>query len=252
MNRATAFFFLANTPQLIASRVIRVRQTVVVQCDFETNVTNGDSCSSFAAVWGLTPNAFASINPGVSCPGDLVAGQNYCVVGTATSGPAGTTTTTARAPINTTAKPIIRTTSDLSTTTAPSSPHEPTQSGLAANCNNLHLVTVASPTITPTAPTAPAASSHSPQMPDIMGRCDKFYQVQFGDSGWSIEQDAGISSAQFLAWNPAVDAACDNMWLGYYRLNMWCVFIDDNVTATGHSSYTPSRFGTPGQIVQNP
>lgn len=106
MNRITPVMFLAIGPQLIASRVIHARQAVVVQCDFETSANNGDSCSSFEAAWGLTPDAFAAINPGVSCPGDLVAGQNYCVIGTVTSGPLVTTTTTARAPTITTAQPV--------------------------------------------------------------------------------------------------------------------------------------------------
>ncbi|KAK8139991.1 hypothetical protein PG984_000057 [Apiospora sp. TS-2023a] len=263
MNRIAAFLFLAIGPQLIASRVIHARQAVVVQCDFETSANNGDSCSSFEAAWGLTPDAFAAINPGVSCPGDLISGQNYCVIGTVTSGPLVTTTSTARAPTITTAQPT-RTTSVPATTTAPSSAHEPTQSGLVANCNNFHLVgsgdscsviesrygigaadfaswnpfidstcsnlwlnyrvcvgvpgaaTSANPVPTTTAPSTPAPSSPSPQMPDITSGCDKFHQVQSGDSCWSIEQAAGISSAQFLAWNHAVDAACDNMWLDYY------------------------------------
>jgi LysM repeat protein len=71
--------------------------------------------------------------------------------------------------------------------------------------------TKAKPTTTSATPTGP-----SPQMPSITSSCDKYYQVQSGDGCYSIEQAKGITSAQFLRWNPYVDADCDNLWLGYY------------------------------------
>ena len=80
--------------RLIAGHVLQIRQSV--SCDFATAANNGDTCTSFAAGWGVTEAAFAKLNPGVSCPGPLVAGTEYCVIGTVPTG-APTTTTTSTA-----------------------------------------------------------------------------------------------------------------------------------------------------------
>jgi LysM repeat protein len=149
---------LGLVPQLIAARTLQARQSV--SCDFSTAANSGDTCSSFAASWGLTDSNFAALNPDVSCPGDLVAGQDYCVIGTVTT---GAPTTTAQP--TTTAKPTT-----TSTQTTSSSPYQPTQSGLAANCNNFH-------------------------------------QVASGDSCDAIEKQYGISNADFSSWNPFIDSS---------------------------------------------
>ena len=94
-----------------------------------------------------------------------------------------------------------------------------------ANCDNLWLgyyvcvgVSGATSTkaTTPTTTTTATPTGPSPQMPSIVSNCKKFYQVQSGDECWSIEQNQAITSAQFMSWNPYVDANCDNLWLGYY------------------------------------
>lgn len=64
--------------------------------------------------------------------------------------------------------------------------------------------------------TAPTQTGPSPQMPSLASNCNKYHQVQSGDGCQAIEQGAAISDAQFRAWNPTVDAGCDNLWLGYY------------------------------------
>ena len=167
---------LGIVPSLVAARTIQARQSV--SCDFEIAANSGDTCSSFAGNWGLTESAFAAINPSVSCPGNLVAGDNYCVIGSVTSSPTTTAKTTAKT--STTRKTTVKTTSTTSklttatttpvTTTTSSSPNQPTQSGLAANCNNFH-------------------------------------QIVTDDSCSAIEQQYGITAANFASWNPSIDSS---------------------------------------------
>lgn len=105
-----------------------------VSCSFMSSADDGDTCDSFSAEWGLTDDQFVALNPGTVCPGPLVGGQSYCVIGTVTTGTAtsGPTTTTSTTPSPTKTTP--------KTTTTTTAEHQPQQSGLAANCNNFYLV----------------------------------------------------------------------------------------------------------------
>ncbi|KAH8649337.1 hypothetical protein BX600DRAFT_419503 [Xylariales sp. PMI_506] len=243
-------------PQLLAARALQARQSV--DCDFEIAANTGDTCTTFAASWGLTESGFESINPGVVCPGNLVAGQNYCVIGTATT---TSTTTTTKATTTSTSTSTTSITTPVTTTTS-SSGYEPTQSGLVSNCNNFHLVVtgdscsgielqygistaefsswnpaidsacsnlylgyyvcvgvpgaVTTTAATTTTTTTATTGGPSPQMPSIVSTCNKYYLVESGDGCQGIETSEGITSAEFLAWNPAVDSTCDDLWLGYY------------------------------------
>lgn len=106
-----------------------------VSCDYQTAAASGDTCTSFAAEWGLTEETFASINPGITCP-NLVSGQDYCVVGTVTStGP----TTTASSTVTTSAV-TSSTSSSTSSSSSSLAPYQPQQSGTAATCDQYHLV----------------------------------------------------------------------------------------------------------------
>lgn len=134
-------------------------------CDWKVNANGGDTCASFAASWGLTLAKFEALNPGVACPGALVAGQSYCVMGTV---PSGTTTSTASSTTTTTSYSSTIT-STFVTTTSSSSQHQPTQTGLASNCNG-------------------------------------FYLVSSGDTCAAIESKYGISAQEFASWNPAIDS----------------------------------------------
>lgn len=158
-------------PQLIAALALQGRQSVT--CDFSTAANSGDTCSSFASAWGLTVAALEAINPGISCP-NLAAGQNYCVIGTATTTTSSSsssikTTTTSTSTSTTTSTSTKPSTSPVTTTTSSSSP-EPTQSGLAANCNNFHL-------------------------------------VASGDTCSAVESQYGITAADFSSWNPTIDSS---------------------------------------------
>ncbi|EGZ78572.1 hypothetical protein NEUTE2DRAFT_50028 [Neurospora tetrasperma FGSC 2509] len=159
MGFASSLLMLGVVPQLlVAAHVLQARQSV--SCDFATAANNGDTCASFAAAWGITEAAFAKLNPGVSCPGNLIAGSEYCRYYVCVGVKGG------------------------------SSP--------------------------PPTTTKPASSAPTPQMPNTISNCKKFHKVVSGDGCRAIEQAAGISASDFAKWNPYVDAACDNLWLGYY------------------------------------
>ncbi|KAK8012877.1 LysM domain-containing protein [Apiospora marii] len=98
-----------------------------------------------------------------------------------------------------------------------------------ANCSNLWLDyyvcvhtpgAAAPPTTTTTTTTSkapgPTNSGPQPQMPGIVANCKKFYKVKSGDGCEAIAKANGISLAQFLAYNTAVDSKCSNIWLDYY------------------------------------
>ncbi|OJJ86302.1 putative LysM domain protein [Aspergillus glaucus CBS 516.65] len=53
-------------------------------------------------------------------------------------------------------------------------------------------------------------------MPGTIDTCKTWHLVASGDDCWQIEQDNGITAAQFNAWNPQVGFDCAGLWLGYY------------------------------------
>lgn len=157
-------------PNLLSARVLNTRQAVT--CQFSVAASSGDTCTSFAADWGLTEAKFQALNPSVACPTTLVADQSYCVLGSVssatTTSPISTTSTTT-SPTSTTTSPTSTITSTFVTTTTSSSPYQPTQTGLASNCNG-------------------------------------FYLVSSGDTCETIESKYGISSQEFASWNPAINS----------------------------------------------
>ncbi|KAL5335499.1 hypothetical protein BJX70DRAFT_410391 [Aspergillus crustosus] len=96
-------------------------------------------------------------------------------------------------------------------------------SEINADCSNLWLgyyICVHVPGATTIQPANPEPtedpSDPTPQMPGIVENCQLFHLIESGDSCWSIYTEAGITLEQFLEWNTQVDAACSNLWLGYY------------------------------------
>lgn len=155
-------------PQLHLAWAMALAPRQQVSCTYESAASSGDTCQTFSAEWGLSVQTFESLNPGITCP-DLVAGQNYCVVGTVSS--SGSTTTSSSLTTSTsTSTSSTSTLSTLSTTSSSSSaPYEPQQTGTAANC-------------------------------------DQFYLVQLGDSCEKIEAQFDISLSEFLDWNPSINS----------------------------------------------
>ncbi|PYI02372.1 hypothetical protein BO78DRAFT_400578 [Aspergillus sclerotiicarbonarius CBS 121057] len=165
-------------PQLHLAWAMALAPRQQVSCSYESAASSGDTCQSFAADWGLTVQTLESLNPGITCP-DLVAGQNYCVVGTvSSSGPTTssslTTSTSTSASTSTTS-----TVSIPSTISSSSAPYQPQQTGTAANC-------------------------------------DQFYLVKIGDSCGKIEAQFDISASEFHDWNPSINSDCTNILAGYY------------------------------------
>ena len=114
-----AALVLGLLPQLLSASIV---------CDMSGAASKGDTCASFAEKWGTTVEELQTLNPSVSCP-QLTEGQKYCVIGTATGGPAPTSSTTT----------TLKTTTKGTSTTS-SSKYEPTQPGVPANCDKFHLV----------------------------------------------------------------------------------------------------------------
>ncbi|KAI1104498.1 carbohydrate-binding module family 50 protein [Jackrogersella minutella] len=122
--------------------------------------------------------------------------------------------------------------------------------------DELNDVPTASDTGTPTGPTAPA-----PTMSGEPENCNKWAVVEDGVScnKWAVVEDgvsctdmaaaAGISLAQFLAWNTAVSDDClTNYWLG----EAYCVGISSASVTTTTTSDTPSITTAAAPTVTKP
>ncbi|KAK0744621.1 hypothetical protein B0T21DRAFT_280736 [Apiosordaria backusii] len=76
---------------------------------------------------------------------------------------------------------------------------------------------------------AALVSAQSPQMPGLAANCNRYHYVQSGDTCAVVAANNGISVAQFLSWNTAVDSGCTNLWLGYYV----CTGVSGSLTGGG-------------------
>jgi len=73
------------------------------------------------------------------------------------------------------------------------------------------------PTTPPTSTTTSATpTGPSPQEPSTDPNCKTYHQVGTDDSCYNIEQEYGITAAQFNDWNPNVGSDCAHLWSGYY------------------------------------
>ncbi|KAI1094883.1 carbohydrate-binding module family 50 protein [Rostrohypoxylon terebratum] len=83
---------------------------------------------------------------------------------------------------------------------------------VASDCHNLYpgevvCVGLGDATEPPACP--------APVQPGLVSDCDACYLVVEGDTCYGVTQANGISLADFLLWNPSLDAACTNLQLGY-------------------------------------
>ncbi|GKZ35782.1 hypothetical protein AbraIFM66950_006577 [Aspergillus brasiliensis] len=185
-----------------------------IECSFTRAASTCDTCESLADAWGLSVESLKQLNPGITCPG-LDTSKSYCVIGTVNDDVPSTTLTTTMS-MTTTSKA-----SDPTTTSSTAS--APTNSPTMPDCTNLWLdyyVCVHVPGATTTTPAAPDPtndpSGPTPQLPGIVEDCKSFHLVKDGGNCYSISSDAGITLAQLRQWNTEIDAACNNLWLGYY------------------------------------
>lgn len=64
-----------------------------------------------------------------------------------------------------------------------------------------------------------------PVMAGLISNCDDCYKVVSGDSCSAIFDTNNITSAEFHAWNPAINADCTNLEIGYN----YCVGVSETV-----------------------
>ncbi|KAI1459302.1 carbohydrate-binding module family 50 protein [Annulohypoxylon moriforme] len=83
---------------------------------------------------------------------------------------------------------------------------------VASDCHNLYPGEVVCVGIESgsTQPACPA-----PTQPGLATNCKACYKVVEGDTCYAVANSKGISLANFLAWNPSINAACTNLQLGY-------------------------------------
>ncbi|KAJ8121084.1 hypothetical protein ONZ43_g2376 [Nemania bipapillata] len=95
---------------------------------------------------------------------------------------------------------------------------------VGSTCANLWLgyyvcVGIISSTTTTTASTTKtgnAIATPTPYQAGLTANCDSFHLVITGDSCYDISAAAGITLANFYAWNPAVGSTCGSLLAGYY------------------------------------
>ncbi|GJC89488.1 lysM domain-containing protein ARB_05157 [Colletotrichum liriopes] len=76
----------------------------------------------------------------------------------------------------------------------------------------------AGPTTTST-PTNPGSGVQTPEpwQPGMVDNCNRFYQVQDGDTCANIASKTGVTVAQLATWNTQIGgSACTGIWAGYY------------------------------------
>ncbi|KAL4940878.1 hypothetical protein BDV06DRAFT_213139 [Aspergillus oleicola] len=148
-----------------------------VECDYTTPPSAGDTCFSFASNWGLSVDTLQQLNPGISGP-NLDTSQSYCVIGT-------------HCPSNSPIMPGVAENCDAFYRVSSGD-----RCGTIAASHDYYICVHFSGATTTTQPTTPESidepSGPTPQMPRI------------------------ITFEQVRRWNTQVDAACSNLWLGYY------------------------------------
>ncbi|KAL5332615.1 hypothetical protein BJX70DRAFT_404410 [Aspergillus crustosus] len=220
-----------------------------MECLFSTTPGNSGTCQTFTSTWGLSVSELQGLNPGISCP-NLDASQSYCVIGTVTDTPPGTTLTT------TTSKTTTTTTTTQPPTTANPTVPSPTMPGSRRTAtNSIRSLPVTSVTAQTSGSTTTSVSAFPAQLPPprppLLGRpssaapepteepstptplmpgtadnCDEFYQVVSGDQCGTIAPAHGITVDQFRSWNTEINADCTNLWVDYYV----CVHVPGTTT----------------------
>ncbi|ESZ90355.1 LysM domain-containing protein [Sclerotinia borealis F-4128] len=220
---------------------------IISTCTSYYQAVSGDSCEGIANKYGtFTVAQFETWNPAVgSFCSLLIQGYYYCVgvpgiptsaVSTTTS---TTTTTTATGPTPTQTGIVSNCNQWYQAVAGDScegiankygtftvATFESWNPAVGTSCRSLLLGdyycvgTTTSPTTkistTTAAATSTTASGPQPEQSGIASNCNKYYLVGSGDNCAAIETNAGITPANFLAWNKAINSACTNLLLGYY------------------------------------
>ncbi|KAJ7174357.1 hypothetical protein C8R46DRAFT_1189193 [Mycena filopes] len=227
----------------------------------------GDTCFAIEVEYGITDDEFRLWNPEIdSNCGNIEVGLSYCVFGptifTTLSGTFTFTPTSAMSSSATSASASAVPTNIASGTITSGclqyytiQPNDncaliDTQFSISfsqfvawnpevnSDCSNIILdeaYCVNGPTVSSSS--APASSPTAPGT--ITTGCTQYYTVVSGDFCGKIESQFGISFAQFVAWNPEVDAACDNIQAGL----QYCVSGPSSTTSAAPTS-SPTAPGT--------
>ncbi|KAI0440066.1 hypothetical protein F4803DRAFT_578079 [Xylaria telfairii] len=125
-----------------------------------------------------------------------------------------------------------------------------TCSGLWANtyaCVSIVGHSPATSTTTTAKPTTTTPSNGittpTPTQPDIVSNCDKFYFVQPDEYCDDIAKKNGITSSQFLAWNPKAGASCTGLWANAYACVSIIGHTPSNPTTTTTMKTTTTKTG---------
>ncbi|KAL4866903.1 hypothetical protein BDV12DRAFT_198756 [Aspergillus spectabilis] len=197
---------------------------IIDTCNKFYRVAAGDTCAEIAADNGITLDNFYTWNPAVGSDCGALWGGYYVCVGI--PGPRPTTTST--------------TTTSTSTSTGPS----PTQSGIIGTCTQYYQAKAGDTCSSILAgrysyvPLArfitwnPAVGSScsalwsgyyycvateawTPQ-PGTVTNCRRYHRAVSGNTCQAIQQQYGITAAQFNRWNPNVGQNCGSLWAGYF------------------------------------
>ncbi|CAK7219745.1 hypothetical protein SBRCBS47491_003954 [Sporothrix bragantina] len=215
-------------------------------------VAKGDTCLTIEGKYGLNDADFKAWNPALDsyCLG-LLTGYYVCVgVPGATTTYTQTSTTTTKATTTTapTTVAVTTTTTSLAVVGTATGIPSPLQPGTFSNCSEYHLIVVGDSCTNIQSGAGISAAEFfawnsgvstdctniylgdylcvagggattgppSPLQPGTLSNCTGYHLVVSGDQCGTIESNAGISSAQFLAWNSGVNADCTNIEIGYY------------------------------------
>ncbi|KJR79806.1 uncharacterized protein SPSK_00017 [Sporothrix schenckii 1099-18] len=211
-------------------------------CSNYHKVVKGDTCPNIEAAYGISADQFASWNPsvGTDCRG-LLVGRAVCV-----GVPGATSSIVSVAPSSTS-----KSASASPSSSVPSGVPSPLQPGTFSNCTSYHKIVSgdtcsaieAAADITAAqfafwnsgvdsscsnidvgyylciaggGDTGPSSGAPSPLQPGTLDNCTSYHKVVSGDTCGAIETAAGITAAQFAAWNSGVDSTCSNIDVGYY------------------------------------
>ncbi|OQE02368.1 hypothetical protein PENSOL_c002G05802 [Penicillium solitum] len=239
---------LALLSELIAARFIgHAFSRRGVDCTFTVAASSGDACETFADSWSITTKELRFINPDLDCAKfDGVA--EYCVSGEVNDDKPTKTTATSNAADTTTAVTTSSSTETINTptTTSSASDHEPTQPGLAENCDNFHKSVLTSGETTTSASTfleqppllllpRPLTVARPPRSPALLRTAISFTRLVPVTSA-TPSRPSTRSPKQFINWNPAIDSDCTNLQLDY---NV-CVHIPGATNTHGPTPQMPN------------
>ncbi|KAF3389261.1 LysM domain-containing protein [Penicillium rolfsii] len=211
------------------------------------------TCEWFELNWGLSHEDFVSYNPSVldDCSG-IKVGNSYCVE--ANNGQPRPTTTSSTPTSTATPKPSPTQDGLIDTCKAfylavagdtcdkivakyggtfATADFIAWNPAVGSDCSGIWAKTYycvgvpGTPTGNPS--TTTPTGGPSPTQDGIISTCSRFYQAVAGDTCDKIAAKYGtFSTADFIAWNPAVGEFCSGLQVGYY----YCVGIPSTPTTT--------------------